>query len=74
MCDALHMDAELQRTVRRNTILLASTTAVNSVVLQLAAAVSSLTFALVTGHHGLLGLGPAIFLTSSGLTAVVAGR
>ena len=68
------MDADLQRTVRRNTILLASTTAVNSVVLQLAAAVSSLTFALVTGHHGLLGLGPAIFLTSSGLTAVVAGR
>jgi MFS family permease len=68
------MDAELQRTVRRNTILLACTTAVNSVVLQLAAAVSSLTFVLVTGHHGLLGLGPAIFLTSSGLTAVVAGR
>jgi len=68
------MDADLQRTVRRNTILLASTTAVNSVVLQLAAAVSSLTFVLVTGHHGLLGLGPAIFLTSSGLTAVVAGR
>ena len=68
------MDAELQRTVRRNTVLLASTTAVNSVVLQLAAAVSSLTFVLVTGHHGLLGLGPAIFLTSSGLTAVVAGR
>jgi MFS family permease len=74
MCDAPRMDPELQRTVRRNTILLASTTAVNSVVLQLAAAVSSLTFALVTGHHGLLGLGPAIFLTSSGLTAVVAGR
>ena len=74
MCDASHVDADLQRTVRRNTILLASTTAVNSVVLQLAAAVSSLTFVLVTGHHGLLGLGPAIFLTSSGLTAVVAGR
>src|SRR5262249_52780317 len=74
MCDASRVDADLQRTVRRNTILLASTTAVNSVVLQLAAAVSSLTFVLVTGHHGLLGLGPAIFLTSSGLTAVVAGR
>ena len=64
----------LERTIRRNTLVLAGVTAVNSVVLQLAAAVSSLTFVLVTGHRGLLGLGPAIFLTSSGLTAVVAGR
>src|SRR3954467_7847681 len=46
----------------------------NSAVLQLTAAVSSLTFVLVTGVRGLLGLGPAIFLTSSGLTAVPAGR
>jgi MFS family permease len=68
------MHPDLERTVRRNTRLLAAVSAVNSVVLQLAAAVSSLTFVLVTGHHGLLGLGPAIFLTSSGLTAVVAGR
>src|SRR5213078_4049138 len=48
--------------------------AVNSAVLQLTAAVSSLTFVLVTGVRGLLGLGPAIFLTASGLTAVPAGR
>jgi len=66
--------AQLERTVRRNTLILASVTAVNSVVLQLASAVSSITFVLVTGERGLLGLGPAIFLTSSGLTAVVAGR
>jgi MFS family permease len=66
--------AQLDRTVRRNTLILASVTAVNSVVLQLASAVSSITFVLVTGERGLLGLGPAIFLTSSGLTAVVAGR
>ena len=66
--------ADLDRTVRRNTLILASVTAVNSVVLQLASAVSSITFVLVTGERGLLGLGPAIFLTSSGLTAVVAGR
>jgi MFS family permease len=65
---------DLARTVRRNTLLLAAVTAVNSAVLQLAAAVSSLTFVLVTGKRGLLGLGPAIFLTSSGLTAVLAGR
>ncbi len=65
---------ELSRTIRRNTLILAAVTAVNSAVLQLAAAVSSLTFVLVTGHRGLLGLGPAIFLTSSGLTAIVAGH
>ena len=66
--------ADLDRAIRRNTLILASVTAVNSVVLQLASAVSSITFVLVTGERGLLGLGPAIFLTSSGLTAVVAGR
>lgn len=60
--------------VRRNTLLLAATMAVYSAVLQLVAAVSSLTFVLVTGVEGLLGLGPAIFLTASGLTAVPAGR
>ena len=48
--------------VRRNTVLLAATMAVNSAVLQLVAAVSSLTFVLVTGVRGLLGLGPAILL------------
>jgi MFS family permease len=60
--------------VRRNTVLLAATMAVNSAVLQLVAAVSSLTFVLVTGVRGLLGLGPAIFLVASALTAVPAGR
>jgi MFS family permease len=60
--------------IRRNTIVLSATMAVNSAVLQLTAAVSSLTFVLVIGVRGLLGLGPAIFLTSSGLTAVPAGR
>ena len=48
--------------------------AVYSAVLQLVAAVSSLTFVLVTGVEGLLGLGPAIFLIASALTAVPAGR
>ena len=60
--------------IRRNTILLSATMAVNSAVLQLVAAVSSLTFVLVTGVKGLVGLGPAIFLTFSGLTSVPAGR
>jgi MFS family permease len=60
--------------VRRNTLLLAAMMAVYSSVLQLVAAVSSLTFVLVTGVEGLLGLGPAIFLIASGLAAVPAGR
>jgi MFS family permease len=60
--------------IRRNTALLAVSMAVYSSVLQLVAAVSSLTFVLVTGVEGLLGLGPAIFLVASGLAAVPAGR
>jgi MFS family permease len=36
--------------------------------------VSSITFVLVTGVKGLLGLGPAIFLVASALAAVPAGR
>ena len=65
---------DLSRTIRRNTVLLGAAAAVHSAVLQLAAAVSSLTFVLVTGQRGLLGLGPAIFLTSSGFTALAAGQ
>ncbi|MBA3331023.1 MAG: MFS transporter [Actinobacteria bacterium] len=60
--------------VRRNTALLSAAVAVQSAVLQLVAAISSLTFVLVTGIERLLGLGPAIFLTSAALTALPAGR
>jgi MFS family permease len=60
--------------IRRNTALLGAANAVNSAVLQLVAAVSSLTFVLVTGFEGLLGLGPAIFMGASALTALPAGR
>ena len=60
--------------IRRNTALLAGIMAVNSAVLQLVAAVSSLTFVLVTGFEKLLGLGPAIFLTASALSSFPAGR
>ena len=66
--------ASLTNDVRRNTVLLAVAMAVYSSVLQLVAAVSSITFVLVTGIEGLLGLGPAIFLIASGLAAVPAGR
>jgi MFS family permease len=65
---------DLERAVRRNTVLLAATLAVNSAVVQLVAAVSSLTFVYVTGVRGLLGLGPAIFLASSGSMGAYGGR
>jgi MFS family permease len=60
--------------IRRNTALLSAAMAVNSASLQLVAAVSALTFVLVTGVTGLLGLGPAIFLLSGAVTALLAGR
>ena len=60
--------------VRRNTLLLAATMAIYSAVLQLVAAVSSITFVLVTGIEGLLGLGPAIFLVASASAAIPGGR
>jgi MFS family permease len=63
-----------QLNVGRNTLILATTMAVYSAVLQLVAAVSSITFVLVTGIQGLLGLGPAIFLFASAVTALPAGR
>jgi MFS family permease len=68
------MASQAQFPIRRNTALLGAANAVNSAVLQLVAAVSSLTFVLVTGIEGLLGLGPAIYLASSGLAALPAGR
>jgi len=48
--------------------------AVYLVVLQLGAAVLSLTFVLVTGFKSLLGLGPAIYLAAAALSALPAGR
>jgi MFS family permease len=72
---APHLEGQaLRRAVRRNTILLSASLAVTSATLQLVAAVASLTFVLVTGIEALLGLGPAIFLASAGLTALPAGR
>jgi MFS family permease len=60
--------------IRRNTFLLAGSLTVFSGSIQLVAAISSLTFVLVTGVAGLLGLGPAIFLTAAALTAPLSGR
>jgi MFS family permease len=60
--------------VRRNSVILAGAMAMQSASLQLSAAMSSLTFALVTGVTGLLGLGPALTMTAAALTAQPAGR
>lgn len=60
--------------IRRNTFLLSAALAFNSAMLQLSAAVASLTLVLVLDIEGLLGLGPAIVLASGALAALPAGR
>ena len=60
--------------VRRNTVLLAATLTSLSGMVQLAVAVATVTLVLVTGVEGILGLGPAIFLTAGALAAFPAGR
>jgi MFS family permease len=63
-----------QHQIRRNTVLLALCLVTLSGVLQLAAAVATITLVLVTGIESVLGLGPAIFLTAGALAALPAGR
>ena len=60
--------------IRRNTFLLAATLTSLSGMVQLAVAVGTITLVLVTGIEGILGLGPAIFLTAGALAALPAGR
>ncbi|HEX2044328.1 MAG TPA: MFS transporter [Gaiellaceae bacterium] len=60
--------------IRRNTLLLSGALAMNSGMLQLSAAVATITFVLVTGFEGLVGLGPAIVLGTGALAALPAGR
>jgi MFS family permease len=60
--------------VRRNTLLLAAALAANSAMLQLSAAVATLTVVLVVGVRSLVGLGPAIVLGMGALSALPAGR
>ena len=55
--------------VRRNTALLGLCLVLLSGVLQLAAAVATITLVLVTGIESILGLGPAIFLTAGAVAA-----
>ncbi len=60
--------------IRRNTVLLAATLTCLSGMVQLAVAVATVTLVLVTGIEGILGFGPAIFLTAGALAALPAGR
>jgi MFS family permease len=60
--------------IRRNATLLAAAMATQSAAAQLSAAMSTITFALVTGVSSLLGLGPALTMVASALTAQAAGR
>ena len=60
--------------ISRNTVLLAATLTSLSGMVQLAVAVSTITLVLVTGIEGILGLGPAIFLTAGALASFPAGR
>ena len=60
--------------IRRNTVLLAAMLTCLSGMVQLAVAVATVTLVLVTGVEGILGFGPAIFLTAGALAALPAGR
>jgi MFS family permease len=60
--------------VRRNVLLLAAGLICLSGMFQLAVAVATTTLVLATGVEGILGLGPAIFLTASAVAAGPAGR
>ena len=68
------MPAPASLPIRRNTGLLAAALATNSAMLQLSAAVASLTLVTVLDIEGLLGLGPAIVLAAGALVALPAGR
>lgn len=71
---AIHCIAMSEFPIRRNTALLAGAMAMQSATLQLSAAMSSITFVLVTGISSLLGLGPALTMVAAALTAFPAGR
>ena len=68
------MDGMTTFPIRRNAALLAGAMAMQSAALQLSAAMSSITFALVTGITSLLGVGPALTMVAAALSAQPAGR
>jgi MFS family permease len=67
-------DLPIALPIARNTALLSAALAANSGMLQLQAAVASITLVQVLGIDGLLGLGPAVVLACGALAAPFAGR
>ena len=59
--------------VTRNALLLSAALVCLSGMIQLVVAVATTTLVVVTGIEGILGLGPAIFLTTAALAALPAG-
>ena len=72
--DATRMRASSALPIARNTALLSASLAAHSAMIQLAAAVASITLIGVLDVAWLLGLGPAIVLTAGALAALPAGR
>lgn len=66
--------SDVPATVRRNVLLLAAGMAALYGMVELAAAVATLTFVSAGGSRGLAGLAPALFLASAALAALPAGR
>jgi MFS family permease len=60
--------------IRRNTLLLAAGLAASGGMMQVAVAVGTTTLVVVTGVRSIVGLGPAIFLSTAALAAFPAGR
>jgi MFS family permease len=60
--------------IRRNSLLLATGLAASGGMMQVAVAVGTTTLVLVTGVKSIVGLGPAIFLSTAALAAMPAGR
>ena len=60
--------------IRRNMVLLSASLTCLSGMLQLTAAVATVTLVLVTHVEGILGLGPAILLSCGAVAALPAGR
>jgi MFS family permease len=73
--NADHPQPEVPRLpIRRNVALLSAALAANSAMLQLTAAVASISLVRVLDIEGLLGLGPAVVLAAAALAALPAGR
>lgn len=66
--------ALLTKVIARNTLLLAASMAALYAMGQLVLAVSAATFATLTGAPLLAGLGPALFMLSGSIAALLAGR